>query len=178
MTSLPTFLHSVCRYFGSSYFQRCTVDHVDCKALQTLLQSMGKTRDPGGFYLHQNFWYKATTYPAHMHRTSRHFQRSPFKCAHITEHRSRSPLLSRYLACLFPYPVFVPQGARVPYQLLSKQTAAGSVRLLGICLRDRERREREMEVGGEQKTRTRSEGGEVRRTKRNLKWGCNRDGDW
>lgn len=47
MTSLPTFLHSVCRYFGSSYFQRCTVDHVDCKALQTLLQSMGKTRDPG-----------------------------------------------------------------------------------------------------------------------------------
>lgn len=94
MTSLPTFLHSVYRYFGSSYFQRCTVDHVDCKALQTLLQSMRKTRDPGGFYLHQNFGYKATTYPAHMHRTSRHFQRSPFKCAHITEHRSRFPVTS------------------------------------------------------------------------------------
>lgn len=178
MTSLPTFLHSVCWYFGSSYFQSCTVDHVDCKALQTLLQSMGKTSDPGGFYLHQIFGYKSITYTAHMHRASRHLQRSPFKCAHITEHRSRSPLLSRYLTCLFPYPVFVPQGARVPYQLLSKQTAAGSVRLLGICLRDRERREREMEVGGEQKTGTRSEGGEVRHTKRNLKWGSNRDGDW
>lgn len=176
MTSLSTFLHSVCWYFGSSYFQRCTVDHVDCKALQTLLQSMGKTRDPGGFYLHwrhQNFGYFG-----YMHRTSRRLQRSPFKCAHITEHRIRSPLLSRYLTCLFPFPVFVPQGARVPYQLLSKQTAAGSVRLLGICLGDRERREREMEVGGEQKTGTRSEGGEVRRTRRNLKWGSNRDDDW
>lgn len=97
-------------------------------------------------------------------------------CTHSRTSQPLSALLSRYLVRFFPSPVFVPQGARVPYQLHSKQTAAGSVRLLGICLGDRERR-REREVGGEQKTGTRSGGGEVRHTGRNcknLKWGSNR----
>lgn len=69
-----------------------------------------------------------------------------------------------------------PKVAHVPYQLHSKQTAAGSVGLPGICLGEgeekgsrEERRQKGMRRGG----------GEVRRTRRNCKnmtkrWGWRR----
>ncbi len=83
--------------------------------------------------------------------------------------------------CLFLSPFLVPQGTHVPYQLHYKQTAAGSVRLPGIRLREGERRgsreERRKKKGrGEKEEKWGAQGGIAKMTKRGC-WrrGSNRD---
>lgn len=107
--------------------------------------------------------------------SSDHSPHPTSKCAHPLEHHNHYFFLPFTSYYLFPPLSAAPQGTCAPHQLHSKQTAAGSVRLPGICLR--ERREEGSKEEGRKKAMSRV-GGEARRTRRNCKDEKSGAGEW
>lgn len=156
------------------YFPHRAIGDLDCVSkLRLLSDSSGvdcgrKTKDQV-FYLHWcHLWVKKKSPPnvvwCHPQPPS-----PPSVCTYWST-ENILPFFPFASHCPLPSSSVVPWGTRAPYQPHSKQTAAGSGRLPGICLGEGRKRGKSGGESGRKKNEATSRvGGEVRCTGRNRK---------